>query len=120
MGSKHSGPPLKTGLANLSKNNDKDDSLINAIFKEKGEPLDEKGLIKQYIYPVSSMYYIGFENNSNKAIKMNLTLNGLYEKNYPNLDKINFTAGPRTRKIFALNLIEGFKGNGSFMFEEIE
>ena len=139
IGKTHKGPILKKGLANLSKdnnfntigiynenknvkskqNNNKNDSLYNNIFNEEGEALDDKGFIKQYIHPASSVYYIGLENSSNQPINMNLTLTGLYEKNAPNLSKINFIINPMTRRIFTLNFIEGFKGDFSFMFDKI-
>lgn len=143
IGKAHKGSVLKKGLANLStmslsnkkeeenindnkkdtqlksKNiNNKDDSLLNDIFNEEGEQLDENGYIKQYVHPVSSTYYVGFENTSQKEVNMSLTLVGLYEKNEPNLNKIVFTANPMTRRIFTLNFIEGFKGETSFMFDK--
>ena len=133
VGKASKGPVLKKGLANLSsdiKNNsngDKlkskkkdntDDSLFNDIFKEEGEALDDKGYIKQYIHPVSTTYYVGFENGSHKTIDMCLTLTGLYEKSNPDLEKINFTANPMTRRVFTLNFKEGFQGDISFMFDK--
>ena len=138
IGKTYKGPILKSGLANLSsennsdkidnnienkktkseKNKNKEDSLYNEIFNEKGEALDDQGFIKQYIHSVSSVYYVGFENSSNQPINMSLTLNGLYEKNAPSLSKINFTSNPMTRRIFTLNFIEGFKGDYSFMFDK--
>ena len=143
IGKAHKGSVLKKGLANLStmslsnkkeeenindnkndtqlksKNiNNKDDSLLNDIFNEEGEQLDENGYIKQYVHPVSSTYYVGFENTSQKEVNMSLTLVGLYEKNEPNLNKIVFTANPMTRRVFTLNFIEGFKGETSFMFDK--
>ena len=144
VGKEYKGPILKKGLANLStennsnkieKNKDinnekkkikskkiinKDDFLYNDIFNEEGEALDDNGYIKQYIHPISSIYYIGFENSSNQTINMSLTLTGLYEKNAPNLNKIIFTANPMTRRVFTLKFIEGFKGDFSFMFDKIE
>ena len=133
VGKASKGPVLKKGLANLSSdiknnnNSDKlkskkkdnnDDSLFNDIFKEEGEALDDKGYIKQYIHPVSTTYYVGFENGSHKTIDMCLTLTGLYEKSNPDLEKINFTANPMTRRVFTLNFKEGFQGDISFMFDK--
>ena len=136
IGNLHKGPILKKGLANLSTNKkpdniennkidqklksqvNKDNTFINDIFNEEGEALDEKGFIKQYIHPVSSLYYVGLENTSNKVIKMKLTLNGLYEKSMPKLKEINFTANPMTRRVFTLIFIEGFKGETSFLFDK--
>ena len=136
VGKTHKGPILKKGLANLStennlnnnennidnklksKINNKDNSLFNDIFNEEGEALDEKGYIKQYIHPISSTYYVGFENTSHKAISMSLTLTGLYEKSNPNSEKINFIANPMTRRVFTLNFIEDFQGDISFMFDK--
>ena len=136
VGKTHKGPILKKGLANLStennlnnnennidnklksKINNKDNSLFNDIFNEEGEALDEKGYIKQYIHPVFSTYYVGFENTSHKAISMSLTLTGLYEKSNPNSEKINFIANPMTRRVFTLNFIEDFQGDISFMFDK--
>ena len=100
-----------------AKNANKDNSFFNEIFNEEGEALDEKGYIKQYIYLKDSIYYVGFENTSQKPINMTLTLTGLYEKSNPNLSKIDFTANPMTRRVFTLNFIEGFQGDSSFMFD---
>ena len=131
VGKEYKGPILKRGLANLStqlKNNinnnikpqtvNKGNSLFNDIFNEEGEALDDKGFIKQYIHPVSSTYYVGLENTSNKIIKMNLTLTGLYERSNPNLKEIKFSSNPMTRRVFTLQLIEGFKGDISFIFDQ--
>ena len=49
---------------------------------------------------------------------MNLTLTGLYEKNNPNLQEIKFSSNPMTRRVFTLKLIEGFKGDISFIFDQ--
>ena len=129
VGKTHKGPILKKGLANLSTDNNSeynklranknklDNSIYNEIFKEEGEALDDKGYIKQYIHSVDSIYYVGFENTSNKTIDMTLNLTGLYEKSSPKLNKINFTANPMTRRVFILNFIEDYKGDISFMFD---
>ena len=58
------------------------------------------------------------ENTSNKVINLKLTLNGLYEKNMPNLRVINFSANPMIRRVFTLKFIEGFKGEASFTFDK--
>ena len=125
----HKGPILKKGLANLSTDNNfegnklkanrnkSDNSIYNEIFNEEGEALDDKGYIKQYIHSVDSIYYVGFENTSNKTIDMTLNLTGLYEKNSPKLNKINFTANPMTRRVFIINFIEDYKGDNSFIFD---
>ena len=128
VGKTYKGPILKKGLANLSTENNnyekikinknkEEDSIYNDIFNEEGEALDEKGYIKQYIHPVDTLYYVGFENTSDKTINMTLKLTGLYEKSTPKLNKINFTANPMTRRVFILNFIEDFKGDTSFIFD---
>ena len=137
IGKSHKGPLLKKGLAKLSSDISSDnviiseenqklksqiskdnDILVKEIFNEEGEALDDKGFIKQYIHPVSSIYYVGLENNSNEVINLNLTLDGVYEKNLPNQKVINFSANPMTRRIFTLKLIEGFQGDVSFKFDK--
>ena len=137
VGKASNGPAAKKGLATLStdinnnieKNDDNklrakkninndNNSIYNEIFKEEGEALDDKGYVKQYVHPVNSTYYVGFENSSHKAIEMNLTLTGLYEKSNPSLEKIIFTANPMTRRVFSLNFKEGHQGDISFMFDK--
>ena len=141
-GRSHNGPPAQKGLASLSggsissmdKNNDNIEDNENSekasvnnnvneidyndIFSEEAEPLDEDGLVNQYIHPVSGGYYIGFENGSNSTFNMKLVLNGLYEINHPDENEVSFTSSPRTRRIFYIKVIKDHDGDISFMFEQ--
>ena len=106
-------------------NNKKDDSnavnmeeIARRVFSEQAEALDDRGYLNQYVHQTSNGYYIGFENGSNRALKMKLILEGLYEVNNPNLQVVPFTSNPRTRKIFYLKVKPGNKGDISFMFDQ--
>lgn len=138
-GKNHKGPPAQKGLASLSggnipnyqlnednndnngsneeeKNNIENEIDYNEIFSEEAESLDEKGLVNQYVHPVSGGYYLGFENGSRTTFNMKLILNGLYEVNHPGENEVPFTSSPRTRRIFLVKVIKGHNGDISFMF----
>jgi hypothetical protein len=137
-GRSHNGPPAQKGLASLSggnipnyqlnednNNNEEEEESINNnekeidyndIFSEEAESLDERGLVNQYIHPVSGGYYLGFENGSKTTFNMKLILNGLYEVNHPDEKEVSFTSSPRTRRIFHVKIIKGYNGDISFMF----
>ena len=140
-GRSHNGPPAQKGLASLSGgnmpssniNNDSDENNkkeepssdnkpneidYNDIFSEEAESLDDKGLVNQYVHPVSGGYYLGFENGSRNTYQMKLVLNGLYEVNHPDDSEVPFTSSPRTRRIFFVKVIKGNNGDISFMFEQ--
>ena len=137
-GRSHNGPPAQKGLASLSggnipnyqlnednNNNEEEEESINNnekeidyndIFSEEAESLDERGLVNQYVHPVSGGYYLGFENGSKTTFNMKLILNGLYEVNHPDEKEVSFTSSPRTRRIFHVKIIKGYNGDISFMF----
>ena len=142
-GRSHNGPPAQKGLASLSggnmstmninndskedndnseqnsvNNNNEKDIDYNDIFSEEPEPLDENGLVNQYVHPVSGGYYLGFENGSRSTFNMKLVLNGLYEVNHPDENEVPFTSSPRTRRIFYIKVIKNHDGDISFMFEQ--
>ena len=94
------------------------EDIARRVFSEKAEALDDRGYLNQYVHQTPNGYYIGFENGSNKALKMKLILEGLYEVNNPNLQVVPFTSNPRTRKIFYLKVKPGNKGDISFMFDQ--
>ena len=62
---------------------------INDIFSEEAESLDDKGLVNQYVHPVSGGYYLGFENGSRNTYQMKLVLNGLFELSEPFLTSVD-------------------------------
>ena len=143
-GRSHNGPPAQKGLASLSGGNmpnyksieednnnnneeEEEESInnynekeidYNDIFSEEAESLDERGLVNQYVHPVSGGYYLGFENGSKTTFNMKLVLNGLYEINHPDENEVSFTSSPRTRRIFHVKVIKGHNGDISFMFEQ--
>ena len=141
-GRSHNGPPAQKGLASLSGGNvpslnqnnesyneneedeqesiDKNEKEIdyNEIFSEEAEPLDERGLVNQYVHAASGGYYIGFENGSKSTFDMKLILNGLYEVNHPDETEVLFTSSPRTRRIFHIKVRKGHNGDISFMFSQ--
>ena len=140
-GRSHNGPPAQKGLASLSGgnmpssniNNDSNEDNnkeepssenkpneidYNDIFSEEAESLDDKGLVNQYVHPVSGGYYLGFENGSRNTYQMKFVLNGLYEVNHPDDSEVPFTSSPRTRRIFFVKVIKGNNGDISFMFEQ--
>ena len=141
-GRSHNGPPAQKGLASLSGGNipsinpnnesyneneeDEQESInknekeidYNEIFSEEAEPLDERGLVNQYVHAVSGGYYIGFENGSKSTFDMKLILNGLYEVNHPDETEVLFTSSPRTRRIFHIKVRKGHNGDISFMFSQ--
>ena len=94
------------------------EEIARKVFSEQPEALDDRGYLNQYVHQASNGYYIGFENGSNRALKMKLILEGLYEVNIPNLDVIPFSSNPRSRKIFYLKVKPGNKGDISFMFDQ--
>ena len=103
---------------NSVNNNNVKDIDYNDIFSEEPEPLDENGLVNQYVHPVSGGYYLGFENGSRSTFNMKLVLNGLYEVNHPDENEVPFTSSPRTRRIFYIKVIKNHDGDISFMFEQ--
>ena len=91
------------------------------VFKQEGEPLDEYGLINQYTYQDNNgIYYIGFENRSTNMLKMYLSLQGLYDLNCPYQNIIEFISKPMTKNVFVLKQIEGYLGNFSYMFGQMD
>ncbi len=91
--------------------------ITKAVFSERPEPLDDRGYLKQYIHQTNDGYYIGFENGSQRALKMKLILEGLYDVNNPNLKEVPFTSNSMTRKVFLLKPKPNSNGNISFMFD---
>ena len=141
-GRAHNGPPAQKGLASLSggnmlslnlnnqsneEQNDINEKSFNNneieidyidIFSEEPEPLDEKGLVNQYVHSTSSGYFIGFENGTKNSYNMKLILTGLYEVNHPNENEILFTSSPKTRRIFHVKVNKNHNGDISFMFDQ--
>ena len=141
-GRAHNGPPAQKGLASLSGgnmhssnlnnqnneeqndineqsfNNNENEIDYNDIFSEEPEPLDEKGLVNQYVHSTSSGYYIGFENGTKNSYNMKLILTGLYEVNHPDENEILFTSSPKTRRIFHVKVNKNHNGDISFMFDQ--
>ena len=141
-GRAHNGPPAQKGLVSLSggntpslnlNNQDKEEQNdinehssnkneneidYNDIFSEEAEPLDEKGLVNQYVHSTSGGYYLGFENGTKNIYNMKLILTGLYEVNHPDENEIPFTSSPRTRRIFHVKVVKDHNGDISFMFDQ--
>ena len=91
------------------------------MFREEAEPLDEYGLINQYMYQdTNGIHYIGFENKSSNELNMYLSLQGLYEQNHPYKNIVEFISRPRSKNVFVLKMIEGYDGNYSYMFGQQE
>ena len=107
---------------NSNTNSDKEtinmEEIARKVFSEQAEALDDRGYLNQYVHQTSNGYFIGFENGSNRSLKMKLILEGLYEVNNPSLPVVPFVSNPRTRKIFYLKVKPGNKGDISFMFDQ--
>jgi len=97
-------------------NKPKMSDIENKLFSQPGEPLDNKGLIKQYTLAVDDGYYLGLENGTTKTYNMKLNLEGLYEENNPNSDSVIFTSESQKRKVFFVKPKPGHKGTISFLF----
>ena len=146
-GSYHSGPAAKKGCASLSdtvnQNNQNNNynqnnynnnnysnnnantnkvdlssnEIMQKVFGQDGEILDNRGYLKQYVYSTRNGHYIGFENNSSRSLKMKLILSGLYEVNNPNSSPVYFTSNAGSRKVFLLKPKPDSGGDISFMFD---
>ena len=99
----------------------KENNHFDDVFREEAEPLDEYGLINQYMYQdTNGIHYIGFENKSSNELNMYLSLQGLYEQNHPYKNIVEFISRPRSKNVFVLKMIEGYDGNYSYMFGQQE
>jgi len=102
---------------NDNNKNKNTDDIVNSVFSDEGEALDDEGLIKQFVHEADGGFYLGFENGSKKTIEMKLCLEGLYEVNNPKNNEIKFTANSMSRRVFTVKVCEGVKDNISFMFD---
>ncbi len=50
----------------------------NELFKQSGDAIEKDETLFQYILPANDGYYIGLENKGKSALRMKLTLEGLY------------------------------------------
>jgi hypothetical protein len=99
-----------------SKSNSQDD-IVNAVFAEQAQVLDNQGYIKQYLHQAGNGYYIGLENGSKKNLNMKLMMEGLYEVNNPNASTVTFTINSMTRRVFSVKVKSNYKGNITYMFD---
>ena len=100
-----------------SKTTTSQDDIVNAVFAEQGQVLDNQGYIKQYLHQAGNGYYIGLENGSKKNLNMKLMMEGLYEVNNPNASTVTFTINTMTRRVFSVKVKSNYKGNITYMFD---
>ena len=95
------------------------DDIINTLFNEEPQILDNEGYVKQYIHKTEKGYYIGLENSSKSNLNLKLIMEGLYEVTNPKLSTLNFTINSMNKRVFSIKEKPNYKGNVTFMFDYV-
>ena len=93
------------------------DDIINTLFNEEPQILDNEGYVKQYIHKTEKGYYIGLENSSKSNLNLKLIMEGLFEVSNPKLSTLNFTINSMNKRVFSIKEKPNYKGNVTFMFD---
>ena len=113
--------PSSKGKDNRTKKKEetkkKEINYENELFKQNDESIYEDETLFQYISPANVCYYIGLENKGKSALRMKLTLEGLYNPDDPNNDEINFRIDARSKIAFYVKIDESTDEDLSFFLD---